>query len=125
MYVVQHKPIWKCDKNMGKESEKEWKQINVSEKTEQQIRYTAKILNKTISGFLEELFDCVIRNSVNFRDGANIQFIFEGDDIRLRFSGSKIVCAQAFKVDDRTTNAQVDRMLTEKTLAQAKQEGHA
>lgn len=111
---------------MDKEPKK-FTQINVSEKTEQQIRYTAMILGKTISGFLGELFDAIIQQSCNFKndDRANIQYLVEYDDVRLHFSGSKIIYANAFKVDDRTTNGQVDRMLTAKTLEQAEREGHA
>jgi hypothetical protein len=112
--------------DVGKESKK-FTQINVSEKTENEIRYTAKILGKSISGFLGELFDAIIQQSVNFKDDdrANLQYLVEYDDVRLRFSGSKIVYANSFKVDDRTTNGEVDTMLRAKTLEQAKREGKA
>jgi hypothetical protein len=112
---------------MEKENKKEWKQVNVSEKTEQQIHYTAMVLNKSISGFLAELFDAIIQQSVNFKpdNKANLQYLVEYDDVRLRFSGSKVVYANSFKTDFNTSNSEVDRILREKTLAQAKHEGHA
>jgi hypothetical protein len=93
---------------------KKFEKINVTEKTENEIRYCAKILNKTISGFLEELFGQIIQQAVNFKDGANVQYLVEYDDIRLRFSGSKMVTSGSFK--SSASDAEVDKILESKTL---------
>ena len=93
---------------MGK---KKFKRISVTERTEQEIKYTAKVLGKTISGFLEELFDMIIQQSANFRDGANLSYLVEYSDVRLRFSGSKIVTASHFKVPSDATDSEINRLI--------------
>jgi hypothetical protein len=93
---------------MDKETKKEWTQINISEKTKEQIEYTALVLNKSISGFLEELFNAVIQQSVNFKpdNRANVQYRVEYDDIILRFSGSKIVFVDKCHSEQELMNIQ-------------------
>jgi|WetSurMetagenome_2_1015567.scaffolds.fasta_scaffold73561_2 hypothetical protein len=102
---------------MQKENKKEWKQVNVSEKTEQQIHYTAMILGKTISGFLGELFDSIIQQSCNFKndDRANLTYLCEYDDITLRFSGSKVACVGKCSNEQELTNIATDKIISDLT----------
>lgn len=92
---------------------KKFVRIGVTEKTEQEIKYTAKVLNKSISGFLEELFDMIIQQSANFKNGANLTYLVEYNDLRLRFSGSKVVQSGCFKIPENASEGQINDKIKE------------
>ncbi|MFB3889206.1 MAG: hypothetical protein ACE14S_06915 [Candidatus Bathyarchaeia archaeon] len=96
---------------------KEFKRINVTEKTENQIRYTARLLNKTISGFLSELFEQIFQEAGNFKldGGANLTYIHGNDDLSLQFSGAKMIITGRFQAPIIMTDSEVDKKILAET----------
>ena len=68
--------------------EKKITQVNVKLKTENQIRWLSRCLNKTQVSFLEELFDAISLKSALYKN-ANLTYKYnENDDLTLLFDGS-------------------------------------
>jgi hypothetical protein len=89
---------------------KKFAQVNVSERTENEIRYCARLLNMPISRFLETVFDHLIKESAQFKiDGhANMTCVNTDEGLLIHFIGSSY-CVSG-RCSEKELNAMLDKV---------------
>jgi len=90
---------------------KEFESVNLVAKSAQEWKYSAKILNKSLSGFLNEISSLMIKITA-ILENANVSYRLNDNSLEIIFDGdSRIICGRLVGVSD----ADIDRKMQELT----------
>jgi hypothetical protein len=91
------------------EQKKQFASINVSEKCQQEWKYTAKILNKPLSTFMSEISSQIIQITA-ILESANVSYVLSDDSLLIKFDGNSRVSVGKFQA---SSNSDADFKMNE------------
>ncbi len=88
---------------------KQFTGLNVTEKTFQEFKYTAKILNKSLSKFMEEISSQIIQITA-ILESANVSYVLNDDSLLIKFDGDSRISVGKFQA---SSNSDADFKMNE------------